>query len=771
MKRILFFCGLLGLLFCSSAQAALTYDTTYYVNNRAYLGSGGFNDPLYNMWNELETKLEAMTLESGTTITFANGGSFDNVVNNVFEWNENSDELKWTFGSNTVTMSSTDVTLFDLGTIVLGFDQFKVNATTYTFPTADGTNGQVIKTNGSGTLSWTANGGTFTGGNITSDCTLSDAVDLMSTTTTGEAATIKVYDNDTGPGYTNVLSWTNGNVPAIAVGSDTSTFALNSTTIDIAAGAVSGVTTLTASGAVTSGGLSSTGNISFGDDTGTFSVSSTGMDVSTAGAVSGVTTLSMTDDLSMANGKGVKSSTTSGQTVGVYGYDNDTGPSYVGALVITNGNTPATVLGNTNGTTAISSSDWAVSTTGAMTGIGAITMDGLLTGTAGATVTGAAVNLNASSNFAVNIGTGTNNQLVTIGGGSGTAAINTSDWDINAAGAATNIDSIAGNNGNTINLAINQRFEFTDNSETFGFDVGTTGNTVELLTDSGIDTIDCNDVDNFTDVETITGDQGVKVDLSMDERVEFKDGAESFGFLLSGANTITFTTDSGATLIDFNDVDQLTGVEYVNGDNGNKLDFSINQRFEFSDNSENFGFDVGTTSNTVELTTDSGITTVDFNDVDNLTDVESIQFDDSALSKIMCVTVELSNGDIKGLQGASKVLIGVPGADYAIIPMQLVLVLDYGSEVLTESADNLQLSWDNGTTAIGAAIEATNFIDAAADTITTWVNAGDEITATSLINNKNVTLDNTGDGEYGGNASNDTTMTATIYYRIIKLGL
>lgn len=47
---------------------------------------------------------------------------------------------------------------------------------------------------------------------------------------------------------------------------------------------------------------------------------------------------------------------------------------------------------------------------------GATTLDGLLTGTAGATVTGGVVNLNASSNNAVNIGTGTTTSTVTIGG-------------------------------------------------------------------------------------------------------------------------------------------------------------------------------------------------------------------------------------------------------------------------------------------------------------------------------------------------------------------
>jgi hypothetical protein len=128
----------------------------------------------------------------------------------------------------------------------------------------------------------------------------------------------------------------------------------------------------------------------------------------------------------------------------------------------------------------------------------------LITGTAGATITGAAINLNAGSNYAVNIGTSTttgtvtvggtgtqsiavgngagaktvalgssnststttilsgsngvninasNNQptnvntgsstgLVTIGGGSGTAAINTSVWGVTAAGVASGLTGI-----------------------------------------------------------------------------------------------------------------------------------------------------------------------------------------------------------------------------------------------------------------------------------------------------------------------------------------
>lgn len=107
------------------------------------------------------------------------------------------------------------------------------------------------------------------------------------------------------------------------------------------------------------------------------------------------------------------------------------------AAIYRAGGTGALTLGASTGTTAITSSDWAISTAGAMTGIGAITADGLITSTAGETITGAAVNLNASSNYAVNVGTGTSTGAVSIGGGSNTVAVNSTTWDITSAGVFT----------------------------------------------------------------------------------------------------------------------------------------------------------------------------------------------------------------------------------------------------------------------------------------------------------------------------------------------
>jgi hypothetical protein len=102
----------------------------------------------------------------------------------------------------------------------------------------------------------------------------------------------------------------------------------------------------------------------------------------------------------------------------------------------------ALTLGGGSGTVAVNSSDWDISTAGVMTGIGAVTTDGLATLALGATISGATTAINESSNFATNINTGTSNGALTLGGGSGTVAINSSDWDISTSGAMTGIGAI-----------------------------------------------------------------------------------------------------------------------------------------------------------------------------------------------------------------------------------------------------------------------------------------------------------------------------------------
>ncbi|MBE3139363.1 MAG: hypothetical protein IMZ53_02145, partial [Thermoplasmata archaeon] len=363
---------------------------------------------------------------TGSTYTFANGLSIDNATNNVMTWKENSEDLLWTVGTDLISLtSSTGVVTMDFGAVVPKTTKIKVGSITYTLPTAYGTATYVLSDNGSGTLSWVSNAATFVGGAISSDCTLANGVDLMSSTTTAESASIKVYDLTAAAAYSNVLSWTNGTEPAIVLGAATNTLSIvSSGGLQVStAGVVTGATgitdtgTLTNTGAITqTGGIvslnnasnyavnvctgNSSGLISLGGGSGTLAIDTTGWDITSGGVFSGLS------NMTFLTGSKIRASGTTAETLAIQAYDVD-GLAYEDSILITNGAVPAIAIGSGTDTLAINTSDWDITSAGVMTGIGAITSDGLFTGTLGMTVSGAAVSLNAASNFAVTVGGGT----------------------------------------------------------------------------------------------------------------------------------------------------------------------------------------------------------------------------------------------------------------------------------------------------------------------------------------------------------------------------
>ncbi len=133
-------------------------------------------------------------------------------------------------------------------------------------------------------------------------------------------------------------------------------------------------------------------------------------------------------------------------------------------------------------------------------------------------------------------------------------------------------------------------------------------------------------------------------------------------------------------------------------------------------------------------------------------------------------TVELSNVNIKALRATPITLVAAPGAANFIEVISVVLILDYGTNVLTESADNLVVEYLSGID-ITAAIETTGFIDQAADQMALILPSTIATMTAANALNDSVQLFNTGDGEFAGNAGNDTTMTVKISYRIHAAGL
>lgn len=133
--------------------------------------------------------------------------------------------------------------------------------------------------------------------------------------------------------------------------------------------------------------------------------------------------------------------------------------------------------------------------------------------------------------------------------------------------------------------------------------------------------------------------------------------------------------------------------------------------------------------------------------------------------------VALTNAQIKALRATPATLVAAPGAGKYLEFVSAVLFLNYGSNALTESADNLAVRYNNGSgTIVSQAIECTGFIDQTADTSTNALPKIDAIASKAASENQALVLHNTGDGEFGGNAAADTVMRVKIAYRVHQTG-
>lgn len=140
-------------------------------------------------------------------------------------------------------------------------------------------------------------------------------------------------------------------------------------------------------------------------------------------------------------------------------------------------------------------------------------------------------------------------------------------------------------------------------------------------------------------------------------------------------------------------------------------------------------------------------------------------------TQIYHTQVRITNAQLKALRATPKVLIAAPGTGKFIQLVSAVLLLDYGSNVLTESADNLVIEYTTSGIDATASIESTGLIDAAADTMAFIQPATIANAAAADVANKSLQLFNTGDGEFAGNAGADTQLLVRISYRVHETGL
>jgi hypothetical protein len=140
-------------------------------------------------------------------------------------------------------------------------------------------------------------------------------------------------------------------------------------------------------------------------------------------------------------------------------------------------------------------------------------------------------------------------------------------------------------------------------------------------------------------------------------------------------------------------------------------------------------------------------------------------------SKIITETTNLTSAQVKALKATPIALTAAPGSDKFIQLIGATLVLDYGSNAFTESADNLVIEYETSGVDATAAITANGFLTATADTLAVVVPAAIAGAATASFNGKKLMLLNSGDGEIAGNAANDSVLTVCVTYAVHTLGL
>lgn len=388
------------------------------------------------------------------------------------------------------------------------------------------------------------------------------------------------------------------------------------------------------------------------------------------------------------------------------------------ALQIVTGNL---VVGAGSPTVAINGEDAYI--TGTFEVDGAARFDGAITTTGGISATGAIVNLNVASNFAVNINTGNSSGALSLGGGSGTVAVNSTTWDVDTAGAFTGVTGITftpaatvvtqATTGSAQNLTLSQT-----GAQDVHLIVSTTGTSIDAL-------------------QLTASAGGVKVSANNAAANQFQ--VTAAGTVAGNAVNVA-TTDGGIV---------LTAGGAANGD----VTLTAGDAFAMN-----------ATGTAAITSSDWGISTTGV-----VTKIASLGFD--SLSVYHIDTVEVTSAQVKALNAAPKELIATPGSGYFIEVISAVLILDYSTNVFTVGAgDDLVIQYNTSGQDITGTIETTGWLDQAADQMKFTLPAGVASVTAANVANKAVELFNVG-SEVGGNASGLSVVRVKITYIVHPTGL
>jgi len=292
------------------------------------------------------------------------------------------------------------------------------------------------------------------------------------------------------------------------------------------------------SGALSSASFGVTGATTLGDGTSTVAVATSSWDVSSAGAFSGVASMALTGDATFATTKGIKSSTTTAETMLIQAYDVDN-TTYRPGITLTNGDVIAVAIGDGDETVAVNSTTWDISTTGALTGIADIT------GTAGEAMTITLASDGAADDLTISVTGANDSSVILSSAGTGEDAIKAlataggvdidaaAAKDVNIAGgqvALVSKDDAASAISLTANIGVSETIVVTNTQ-------GTSESAITLLSTAGgvnVDAAAAKDVD-------IAGGQ-VKL-VSKDDAA----GAISLTANIGTSETITVTNTQGTS--------------------------------------------------------------------------------------------------------------------------------------------------------------------------------------------------------------------------------
>ena len=487
----------------------------------------------------LEIILRERLSYEGNTFTFRNGLTLDNATNNAFEWNENSEELIWTFATNAVNLSSgTGVVSMDFATIVTKHDQILLDPISAPVGTVEGTlyydsdtdkltyrnsssfislpgssaaggSNTEIQFNSTGTLDgistviWDGTNfefaddqsvafGTAADWTVNFDDSVDDQLLWLTAATTASAITDPLFEIIVGAVPTadqEVFGVSKGtqvsNTSLLALDEDGDMTIAGNFFQTAIASAASGNVNITIDAAGT--GTMTIGGIS----TGLISMPNANLDIGDAATdklsvVSEIdTNLTLDDDttdspaliLSDAGDNTatfIKKNGATGNTEITIGATSDI-EIVAGNLAVGNGSP---------GSAAMDGEDFYVN--GDSEFDGAVQFDGLPTGAAGLTITGAAVNLNVSSNFAINVATGTSTGTVTVGG-NGIQTINIGDGaaaktvTLGSSNSTSTTTLLSGSGGLNLNASNNQPTNLNTGNSTGATTIGNALSDISLL--------------------------------------------------------------------------------------------------------------------------------------------------------------------------------------------------------------------------------------------------------------------------------------------------